>query len=124
MAIQDDVRRLSQLASIYLAHGFIGIDQSLTGQVVPFVVPFSVWYKGRLQQANDGNWIFRSISMDGTIVGFQLGSIDSTWTSIEDIHTGLVVRIQRLVIGSSASGAPSQLSIDIRLAEQLPQEIV
>jgi hypothetical protein len=93
MAIQDDVRRLSQLASIYLAHGFIGIDQSLTGQVVPVGVPFSVWYKGRLQQANDGNWIFRSISMDGTIVGFQLGSIDSTWTSIEDIHTGLVVRI-------------------------------
>jgi hypothetical protein len=122
MAIQDDVRRLSQVASIYLAHRFIGTDQS--GPAQQIVVPLAVWYKGRLQQANDGTWIFRSISMDGTIEGFQLGSIDSDWTSTEDIHSGLIVRIQRLVLGSSAPNTPSQVSIEIRLAEQLPQGIV
>lgn len=123
MAIQDDVRRLSQMASIYLAQGFIGTDQSLPAQL--FVVPFAIWLKGRLQQANDGNWIFRSISMDGTVVGIQLGPFDSnTWSSTEDIHTGLVVLVRQVLIGSSAPGAPSQLVLTIRLAEQLPQELV
>jgi hypothetical protein len=49
MAVQDDVRRLSQLDSIYLGYNTQGMTNSVTG-----------WHKGRLQQANDGTWIFRS----------------------------------------------------------------
>ena len=38
---------------------------------------WSSWYKGRLRQANDGNWFFRSVSSDGAFVGFELGSLSS-----------------------------------------------
>jgi hypothetical protein len=78
MTVQDDVRRLSQLDSIYLG-------QTLFGPVASSV---TCWYKGRLQQANDGSWIFRSSSSDGAVAGFQLGPVrhqqDSVdWTSNE-----------------------------------------
>jgi hypothetical protein len=127
MSIQDDVRRLTQEASIYLGHKFRGQNEGRTGEFL--ITPFAIWYKGRLQQANDGNYIFRSISSDGTIVAFQLGPLDSeTWTSTEDVHTGLVVQITQVIAGSwpiGGVGAVDQkLSLEIRLSQQLPQEIV
>jgi len=61
MAVQDDLRRLSQLDSIYLGNNLMLYPAG----------EFTSWHKGRLQQANDGSWIFRSISQEGTIVGFQ-----------------------------------------------------
>lgn len=82
MAVQDDVRRLSQLDSIYLGYNTQGMTNWVTG-----------WHKGRLQQANDGTWIFRSSASDGSVVGFQLGSI-SDWTSNESPSSGIVVQFQ------------------------------
>ena len=105
MAVQDDVRRLSQMDSIFLG---IAISMNPTS-------PMTTWYKGRLQQANDGAWIFRSISSDGTIVGTQLGIITNAWTSSETPNAGLVVSIL------FAPQAPaSELFV---LQQFLPQEL-
>src|SRR5215467_3726335 len=89
MAVQDDLRRLSHLDSIYLGTSLNPADATSRfkgGSVTS-------WYKGRLQQANDGNWIFRSISLDGAVVGFQLGPADPGWPSSETPSTGIVVTI-------------------------------
>jgi hypothetical protein len=67
MTVQDDLHRLGQLDGIYLGWSVQNTSAGAPG------APVTIWYKGRLQQANDGNWIFRSISADGTVVGFQLG---------------------------------------------------
>jgi len=83
MAVQDDLRRLGELDSIYLG---ATLNSYPAGSVTS-------WYKGRLQQANDGNWIFRSISLDGTVVGFQLGPADQGWPSSETPSTGIIVTI-------------------------------
>ena len=113
MAVQDDVRRLSQMDSIYLGQLFTNI---VGGSITS-------WHKGRLQQANDGSWVFRSISSEGTIIGFQLGSITPEgWSSVESPSSGITVTIfikapavlpngQQLVIGN------------ICLQQQLPQEM-
>src|SRR5262245_52528758 len=83
MAVLDDVRRLSQMDSIYLAEGL----NNTTGASV------TSWHKGRLQQANDGSWIFRSMSQEGTIIGFQLGAVAANWQSNETPSTGVTVTI-------------------------------
>src|SRR5215467_14717086 len=98
MAVQDDLRRLSHLDSIYLGTSLNPADAtsrfkggSITG-----------WYKGRLQQANDGSWIFRSISSDGIVVGFQLGPTNQSWTSSESPSAGIIVTIPiAMYIGSA-----------------------
>src|SRR6516162_3571903 len=86
MTVQDDLRRMSQLDSIYLGTSHNTNPGSTTTSVTS-------WCKGRLQQANDGNWLFRSISSDGTIVGVQLGSPNQAWTSNETPSTGITVTI-------------------------------
>jgi hypothetical protein len=110
MAVQDDLRRLSQLDSLYLGTSLINYP---AGSVTS-------WYKGRLQQANDGNWIFRSISSDGTVVGFQLGPADPGWSSSETPSTGITVTIWiRALI-------PPQTVLsfaNVFLQQQLPQEL-
>ena len=83
MAVQDDLRRLSEMDSIYLGATLYSYP---AGSVTS-------WYKGRLQQANDGHWIFRSISLDGTVVGFQLGPTDQGWPSSETPADGIKVEI-------------------------------
>jgi hypothetical protein len=83
MAVQDDVRRLSQMDSIYL--GF-RMENNMA-------FPFTTWFKGRLQQAGDGAWIMRSVSADGTVSGFQLGADMSSWGSYETPNTGIIVTI-------------------------------
>jgi hypothetical protein len=84
---------------------------------------FTTWHKGRLQQANDGNWTFRSISSDGTVVGFQLGPPTANWISSETPATGIMVQIQinQLV---AVPNNPITLSIaSVFLQQQLPQEL-
>src|SRR5262249_4598795 len=82
MAVPDDLRRLSQIDSIFLGWSAFGSTGSVTS-----------WYKGRVQQAADGGWIFRSISQDGSVIGYQLGfapdavrtliaAFDGAWQSI------------------------------------------
>ena len=112
MALQDDLRRLSELDSIYLGTSLRSFP---AGAVTS-------WYKGRLQQANDGSWIFRSISSDGTVVGFQLGLADqNSWTSAESPSLGITVKI---VISASPSAPPSYIAFAIvYLQQQLPQEL-
>jgi hypothetical protein len=107
MTVQDDVRRLSQMDSI-----FLGVTISTSPTLA--ISPITTWYKGRLQQANDGSWIFRSISSDGTIVGTQLGSISNNWTSGETPATGVVVSI------GSATATSAMSCI---LQQSLPQEL-
>jgi len=114
MAVQDDLRRLSQLDSIYLGH-------ALYSNVTGFA--FSTWHKGRLQQANDGNWTFRSISSDGTVVGFQLGPPTANWTSWETPTAGITVQIQ---INQSFAVPNGSITLGIGsvfLQQQLPQEL-
>lgn len=115
MAVQDDLRRLSQMDSIYFG-------SALSLELV------TIWYKGRLQQANDGRWIFRSISSDGSVVGVQLGISDNTqagnpatWTSSETPKDGLVVTMPMLI--PSASGPPVSLGTAY-LRQQPPQELI
>src|SRR5208283_5309757 len=111
MAVIDDVRRLSQL-------DFIFLGQQFTNSVAN--AQQTTWYKGRLQQANDGAWIFRSISTDGTVVGVQLGSVTGNWTSSERIGGGIQVQYS-IVIGVGGIGA--DLGLTLILAQSLPQEL-
>ena len=110
MALQDDLRRLSELDSIYLGTSLRSFP---AGAVTS-------WYKGRLQQANDGSWIFRSISSDGTVVGFQLGPANQGWASSETPSTGIVVTIPITVYIPPESYLKFAC---IFLQQQLPQEL-
>jgi hypothetical protein len=110
MAVIDDVRRLAQMDAIYL--GF----QHAGGL-------YTMWHKGRLQQANDGNWVFRSISQDGTVVGAQLGMVnEAAWRSYETPATGIVVSIQ-LFLALPPPSLANALYANVYLQQQLPQEL-
>ena len=115
MAVEDDLRRLSQLDSIYLGFG-VGVDPS--SSVIG-------WYKGRLQQANDGSWIFRSISTDGTVCGFQLGKVTANWQSSETPSSGIMVTIQIIYQQQLIGGQPITTIPfgGVALQQQLPEEL-
>ncbi|MGA8695588.1 MAG: hypothetical protein WB689_17460 [Xanthobacteraceae bacterium] len=108
MAVEDDLRRLTQLDSIYLGYSVTNITGGFTG-----------WYKGRLQQANDGAWIFRSISGDGTVCGFQLGPVQEGWSSSEIPTSGIKVSIRINLLVSNLTTLIGQ----VLLQQQLPQEL-
>src|SRR6266481_3902788 len=116
MAVQDDVRRLSQMDSIFLGWNAVG-----------FGSPVTSWYKGRVQQAGDGTWIFRSISQDGSVVGYQLGFPGNNWSSDEQPSTGIRVFIQvtqTIVVPIQPPIPPIQLNIaTVFLQQQLPNEM-
>jgi hypothetical protein len=117
MAVQDDVRRLSQLDSIYLGYNTQGMTSSVTG-----------WHKGRLQQANDGTWILRSSASDGSVVGFQLGLISSDWSSSESPSSGIVVQFQisQNLMAQPPVEPPETVFITfatVFLQQQLPAEL-
>jgi hypothetical protein len=109
MTVQDDLRRLSQLDGIYLGWGIQGDNT------------FFCWHEGRLQQANNGNWIFRSVSSDSAIIGWQLGNPSGTWTSSETPSSGLVVQIP-ITEQIPPPGVPFQVAT-VFLQQQLPQEL-
>ncbi len=111
MAVQDDLRRLSQMDSVYLSWSIQG-DNAITG-----------WHKGRLQQANDGNWIFRSTSTDGAVVGFQFGTVGGTWTSDENPSSGLSIQIPITVNAMTPMGPVVFNTSTVRLQQQLPPEL-
>src|SRR6516165_12760624 len=115
MAVQDDLRRLSQLDSIYLGNMYI--NYPLGTLPSPHITS---WYKGRLQQANDGSWIFRSISSDGTVVGFQLGPANQGWASSETPSSGIVVTIP-ITVYIPPESYPKFACIFLQ--QQLPQEL-
>ena len=104
MAVLDDVRRLSQMDAIFLGMAFNFGGEAITN-----------WHKGRLQQANDGSWVFRSISTDGTLVGTQLGPVGPNWSSSESPATGIVVLLINNLGGAS--------TLNINLQQLLPQEL-
>ena len=110
MAVSDDVRSLSQLDFIFLGQQML---DNLGAQ-------HTTWYKGRLQQANDGAWIFRSISSDGTIVGVQLGPVTGSWTSSESV--GIGIQVQDTILQQGVLGA-NRFAITFILAQSLPQEL-
>src|SRR6516225_3805677 len=94
MAVVDDVRRLMQLDFMFLGFGVLGTAGAAMGPTGQASQPaVNTWYKGRLQLANDNSVIFRSISQDGTIVGVQLGAVQTTWTSFETVSGGIQVSI-------------------------------
>jgi hypothetical protein len=126
MAVQDDLRRLTQVDSIYLGYSVLNMMGS----------PFTSWFKGRLQQANDGNWIVRSVSTDGAVSGFQLGLVQQNWQSTETPNTGITVSIPINLNVPSAPSAPVGLPFGpgqpdpvqittgtIFLQQQLPPEL-
>ena len=114
MAVQDDLRRLSQGDSIYLGYRVVSYT---AGSATPS--GFVSWFKGRLQQSNDGNWVFRSVSTDGAVVGFQLGAADPNWTSSENPNTGISVLISiNMTLPNLAWGVGT-----VSLQQQLPQEL-
>ena len=111
MAVVDDLRRLSQLDSIYLGNLVTNVNG----------YPVTSWYKGRLQQANDTSWIFRSISADGTVCGFQLGFVQPTWQSSETPGSGIQVTIpMNLSVPNVQNLIPTGT---VYLQQQLPQEL-
>src|SRR5262245_22985940 len=103
MAVEDDVRRLVQMQGIYLGWS-----------VAVNTAGFIVWHEGRLQQANDGTWLFRSTSRDGTIVAFQLPTVGPLWSSQDTPAEGIVVTL--------ALGDATNL-IYVFLRQQLPQGV-
>lgn len=107
MAVIDDVRRLMQLDFL-----FLGVAYSSTSATQ------TVWHKGRVQQANDGTFLFRSISPDGTIVGVQLGNVTGQWSSTESVGGGISIQI--VVATVTALGG---LGLQLILAQSLPQEL-
>jgi hypothetical protein len=112
MAVQDDLRRLTQVDSIYLGCTV----NNMWG-------PFSSWFKGRLQQANDGSWIVRSISTDGAVSGFQLGQITQNWQSTETPNTGITVYIP-IILNIPTTAQTNEIIVgSINLCQQLPQEL-
>jgi hypothetical protein len=85
----------------------------------------SSWYKGRLLQANDGNWIFRSSSSDGSIVGFALAQVTSDWTSGETPSSGITVRFP-IYTDLSVGNPPQTVRISftwVLLKQQIPTEL-
>jgi hypothetical protein len=111
MAVSDDLRRLSQMDGIYV------------GYVVQTYSPFTGWFKGRLQQANDGNWIVRSSSQDGGVIGFQLGQVRPDWSSSESPNSGIMVSVP-LVLNTTIGTQQQQISIgSVYLQQQLPLEL-
>ena len=108
MAVQDDLRRLTQLDSILLGWATYNVGATVV-----------VWYKGRLLQANDATWLFRSISGDGTIVGFQLGGQGQNWTSSENPGTGIIVQIPISI--PQPAPTPALLVAMASLQQELPQ---
>ena|SRR5258705_1367733 len=121
MTTQDDVRRLSQMGSIYLGWSVPSPGHN----------PVTGWFKGRLQQANDGNWIFRSISSDGSLTGFQLGNAGSNWSSNETPADGITIVIQltQTIMVPSQPGAPMLPPVQFTIAivylqEDLPAEVI
>jgi hypothetical protein len=112
MAVEDDLRRLTQVDSIYLGYGSLSLGQFITS-----------WFKGRLQQANDGSWILRSVSTDGAVSGFTLGPVQPNWTSSETPNTGITVLIPiNLDVPTQAN--PVQITTgSIVLKQQLPPEL-
>ncbi len=114
MAVADDLIRLSQMDSIYVSYSV----QNMSGDL-----PFTSWFKGRLQQANDGNWIVRSVSQDGAIVGFQLGPVLQNWQSSETPDTGITIGIP-LIFNISIGAQQQSAAIGwVTLQQQLPQEL-
>ena len=112
MAVPDDLRRLSQVDSIFLGWSAFASTGSVTS-----------WYKGRVQQAADGGWIFRSISQDGSVVGYQLGPPASNWSSDETPAIG--VRVFIPIIQTLQTNPPLQLNIAmVLLQQQLAQELI
>jgi len=112
MAVQDDLRRLTQVDSIY-----VGCTYHNMGG------PFASWFKGRLQQANDGSWIVRSISTDGAVSGFQLGEVTQNWQSTEAPNTGITVSIP-LLLNIPVTAQTNEFNVGvINLCQQLPPEL-
>jgi len=116
MAVPDDLRRLSQVDSIFLGWSAFASTGSVTS-----------WYKGRVQQAADGGWIFRSISQDGSVIGYQLGFPSQDWSSSETPSTGIKVQInmfQTIFVPIQPPIPPIQVQIGMLfLQQQLPQEL-
>jgi hypothetical protein len=117
MAVQDDLRRLSQMDSIFLGWS----ASSSNPAPLPPGGSITSWYKGRVQQAADGSWIFRSISQDGSVVGYQLGSPLPSWSSDEQPSTGIRVFIPVTQV-IPALGTTFNLAT-VSLQQQLPQEL-
>ena len=113
MAVQDDLRRLSQLDSVFLGHLV-----NLPGNIVNSITS---WHRGRVQQANDSTWIFRSLSFEGTIVGFQLGLVQPNWTSTETPAFGIQVTIP--IIQSITTPNITITLGTVFLQQQLPTEL-
>jgi hypothetical protein len=118
MAVQDDLRRLSQGDSIYLGHS---ID--ITSMIGAATTTFVSWFKGRLQQSNDGNWIFRSVSADGSVVGFQLGAPNQNWSSSESPNTGISVFIPITILVPQPESQSLTPIGTVFLRQQLPREL-
>jgi hypothetical protein len=99
--------------SIYLGYSVVlSFGQSITS-----------WFKGRLQQANDGSWIVRSVSTDGAVSGFQLGPVQQNWQSTETPNTGITVSIP-INLNVPQQVNPIQITTgSIVLQQQLPQEL-
>jgi hypothetical protein len=115
--VEDDLRSLSEIrGNIYL--GWTLGKNAANG--------FVVWHEGRLQQSNDGQWLFRSSSSDGSIVAFQLRPVvDGNWSSSNTPREGIVVSYACIASGDNqpiAGGGDHRIGW-LQLRQQLPQEV-
>jgi hypothetical protein len=81
MAVDDDLRRLADLDTVYLSRTFFG-----TGAYP------ADWYRGRFRQAANGEWVFNAYTGAEGVVGFELGVANtSTWQVNESPAGGLII---------------------------------
>ncbi|MGA9677787.1 MAG: hypothetical protein WBR28_21930 [Mycobacterium sp.] len=107
MAVADDLQKLAALDVCYLA--------------APWVTTPAVMYlQGRLRESVKGNWVFTTSLGQSGVVGFDLGTQTTNWTSSESPATGLQVNVNYTVtLFSGGLAGTAQLSIVLTLSSVL-----
>jgi hypothetical protein len=80
MAVADDLQKLAALDVCYLSAAWV-------------TTPAVMYLQGRLRESVKGEWVFSTSLGQSGVVGFDLGSETTNWTSSESPATGLQVNV-------------------------------
>ena len=96
MALSDDLNRLAAEDVVYLRKAVPGGPAEV--------------FRGRLRQAGNGNWLFKTSTGQNGVIGFELGQVGamSNWSSSESPNAGIQVFISYLVPPADPNGVPTR----------------
>jgi len=121
MAVNDDLDRLTQDAVVYLTRQLVGHGQGST-----------VVYRGRVHQAESGNWVFNTSVGTNGVAGIILGRPDTagSWESANGEPLGTVVTITYIldagapVVDNAGLPVPGQqITEAITLTDVIPPDL-